>query len=552
MKARKTGRSGISLFLVMAVIGLLLMLLGAFLQLNRQHFSLINSSSRAQAAKRACRSVYEYCHFRLEHDRTWGAAPFGNDSVDADVAPTLQVREINGTHRVEGRIPDLRMDYAVEILNNIEGTATRDNVLPGFARLRIFATDGASSKTQEVMLRTAPLYDASAVASEEIDIQANQLNLQSVDPTRNRIRSKGEVRIPDYRTSLAFEPPANASEHGVVWSQGNQYSGGRDLGDQTVLADASRRTGGRFLANSQIHHEIHDLQRDEVVVPNDQRSIEPGIYVFTSRDVAYTNAEGDRVNTTIRMLERRRHGVVDGQLAPGDVLEFWYSRWSLPADAISDQVDIWTDDAHAHPIYSDRFSIQGDVVQGQFSNAAMYVSSNYDVNVDGDFGLVSNLDDTIPQLVFEDHEIDGRLERGSVSANGSVMIEGNIFGSGKVLAEGDVTLMPNYADISSDEESELAIYSGNNVTFRAPENYWRDSAATLAFRGLIYARENIDVTAVAGQDFFVEGAAVARNGHLHMHGADSVTFRYNPAFLDSIVQRLPGGRVQLERAIWKP
>lgn len=44
---------------------------------------------------------------------------------------------------------------------------------------------------------------------------------------------------------------------------------------------------------------------------------------------------------------------------------------------------------------------------------------------------------------------------------------------------------------------------------------------------------------------------VAREGTIDVTAA-GVTLVYNPAYLDSIVKKMPDNRIQLERAVWIP
>ncbi|MCA9792579.1 MAG: hypothetical protein KC910_12320 [Candidatus Eremiobacteraeota bacterium] len=545
----KRSQRGIALFLVFAVTALMLVLMGAFVQLNSHQFSFINNTDHRANLERAARSVYEYCFYRLEHEKSWGAAPFVNDGVDGEVADTLTVNEIKNTTRVAGEVVDLGTQYEVVIHNNIEGTAESDGVPPGGCRLDISVDRGSLSQKRQVLLYTAPLYDSSAVSTHNINFDANQLNVASTDPTRNFIRSKQSIHAPA-PSQVDFQPAPNSSEKGVLWANGGIHLGSKNMEDPTDLQAAVTTTKGRFLPRSKTYYEVHDLQRSEVQVAGQEVTINPGIYVFTQRNVTYINAQNEQATASVNALERRAYAVVDGHLEPGDVQELWYYNGSLPNNYDSDEwVSLNGDLAVGHAVNTLDFYIDPtNLVAANLSTATVSVSANVNLKVDGDFGVFSQNANQVPSVQFLDGDWDGQVDRGSISASGEITIEGNVFGSGKLLADGSVSLYPNYADIEGDTKSDLSIYSGNNVNVRTPDAGF---LSDLAFRGLVYAKNDIDIHA-GGRSISVEGAMVSQGGDLSVHNANNINLKYNPAYLDTIVKKLPGGRVQLERGVWIP
>ena len=53
------------------ISGVLLIMLGAFVQLNRDHFSILGNSQEREACLRTAMSVHEYCVMKVETDKTW-------------------------------------------------------------------------------------------------------------------------------------------------------------------------------------------------------------------------------------------------------------------------------------------------------------------------------------------------------------------------------------------------------------------------------------------------------------------------------------------------
>ncbi|MGE0490574.1 MAG: hypothetical protein AB7S38_15310 [Vulcanimicrobiota bacterium] len=545
----RRSQRGIALFLVFAVAALMLVLMGAFVQLNSHQFSFINNTDHRANLERAARSVYEYCFYRLEHDKSWAANPFSSDGVDGEVAAILTVNEIKNTTRVAGEVVGLDTQYEVVIHNNIEGSAESDGVPAGGCRLDISVNRGSLSQLRQVLLYTAPLYDSSAVSTHNINFDANQLNVASTDPTRNFIRSKRDIIAPP-ASQVDFQPAPNSSEKGVLWANGGISLGSKNMENTTDLEAAVSATQGRFLPRSKTYYEVHNLQRSEVQVAEQAVTINPGIYVFTQRNVSYINAEGEQATANVSALERRAYAVVDGRLEPGDVQELWYYNGSLPENYDTDEwVSLNGDLAVGHAVNTLDFYIDPtNLVSANLATATVGVSANVDLRVDGDFGVFSQIEGQVPSIQFLDADYDGQADRGSISASGEITIEGNVFGSGKLLADGSVSLYPNYADIEGDTQSDLSIYSGNNVNIRPPD---AGVLHDLAFRGLVYARNEINIHAT-GRSISVEGAMVAHGGDLSIHNANHINMKFNPAYLDTIVKKLPGGRVQLERGVWVP
>lgn len=580
---------GIALFSVMVMTGLLLLLLGAFMRLNQQHFGLVNNDQSHLAAQEAARSLLDYCTYRLEHHRQWGRTPF-NGSVDAGTAGLLEVREIRNTHRLEGRVVQSDVAFKVTLLNNIDGTAEADGVPAGFCRVHIEAWRGTALVRREAMLGTAPLFDAAVISSEQILVDSQTLAVASTDPLRNRLRSKGDIRVPTYEGQFTFNAPSDATERGVLWARSGINMGSHDLTDADEAARAVRATGGRFLPQADTHYEVYDLQIDEVRAPENSVNIQPGVYIFNRQTVSYESDDGPR-NVVVPVLQRRDWAVNDeGYVEGGDLREAWYLTSSLPDDAESEWVGLYGDlpEEGLHPMTTNTFTLDLGVqvhfnsldpdFTGTASPPALVLNSDVNLNVNGDFGVASWDADYNPTIMFRDPEtgevgVDsrGRVVSGSITAHstgdrpGSIMIEGAILGNGKLLADGDVTLKNTYAAVSSDEASDLSIFAGGSVNIRPKlaasfdeatifEGGLEDRDASTAFRGLIYAKQDVIIDAETGDrraDVYVEGAVVAREGKVHVRDARNVMFKYNPDFLDTILTPRVGDRVRLERAVWK-
>ena len=586
---------GIALFTVLLVSGVLILMLTSFVKLNRQHLSVLKNDLHHVAASEAARSVMEYGVYKLEQNRYWGGERF-KGKKDPDTRGILEIKEVRNTHRVEGKVLQSGAEFTLDILNNIDGSAPVDGVAKGHCRLRIQSTLAGATVNREVVMTTAPLFDGAVVASDRIDIDANSLTLSSTDPMRNRMRSKKAIAVPDYRSgSFKFNPADSATERGILWAKRGITSGGRDLSDPDIAQDASARTGGQFLPKADTHYDVYDLQLSEVRSTKHSVKVDSGLYVFGRRKVAYTGDMGTEY-TYVPVVERRDWAIdADGNKTQGNVREMWYMPDSLPQDAQDWRIGLWGDipneGLHAEPdghfALDDGVFVHFNSLDPSRGDAAgppeIVINSDVNLEVDGDFGVASASGRYNPTIIFRDPETGavsedkhGNVVSGSITAHaangkpGSIYIEGKIEGNGKLLAEGDVTLKHTYAKVDSDKKSDLSIFAGGSVAIKPQEAKWLDqhteftgwekgADGTTAFRGLVFARENVTIEADKSrgnsegkrEDVYIEGAVVARNGSVQVRNANRVDFRYNPEYLDSMLTPSRESRVRLERVVFK-
>lgn len=546
---------GLALVLALIVVSLLMVMLGAFLGANRAQLSALTAGSHQAAMERTAQSVYDYCRFKLEHNKSWGAAKFASTAQDSDTASALVVTEVENTNTIAGNSVRDGVDYTADIINNIEGVAMFKGVPAGSCRITIKVSRGGHDATQIAQLNTAPLYDASAVAAKGLTITGEGLTVASTDPNRNIIRSKEHLTAPDV-ADLDFTPATGSAEDGILWAGGDISLGTTNLSNDPVAkAAAIEATQGRFVDQAKTYYDIHDLKKSELRVAKEQVEIQSGLYVFTRQNIAYQGVDGISTDY-VYALERREYTMVDGEPVAGDVQELWYYRGALDEnEAGSGSEWVWTDNysdgAVAHPVDTPHFSIQGMAVRADMRDQTLQISANVDVKVSGDFGLFSDQPDLAPNLIFTDYDgdLDGEHDRGSLSASGEILIKGNVRGSGKLLADGSVSIHPNHVRVESDTVSDLSIYSGNNVNIEPPENWIGTS--DVSFTGLVYAKNDVKFVGAPNQSLNVEGAVVSQNGTINLTGK-KVNLTYNPAYLDSIVKKMPDNRIRLERAVWIP
>lgn len=602
---------GIALVTVMMVTGLLMMLLASFVRINQHHFGILKNDQSHTAATQAAYSVYDYCSFRLESDRSWGAKRFDGHK-DGRLQGFLNLTEVDGTFRVEGKVVESHAEFEAVVTNNIDGAAARDGVPQGQCRILITARQGTSVVRSEAILDTAPLFDASVISSEDIKIDATSLIVSSTDPFRNRLRAKEKITVPDFRNKeFKFGPAKNATERGVLWAQDGINMGGKSLNDPTVAQAAVKATKGQFFPNATTQYDVYDLQLNEVKSSQNSVSVNSGIYVFNDqRRVEYKDENGETHKIRIPMLERRDWAInSNGDMDPdrAKVREVWYLAAHLPKNSSSDWVRSLGDipQKNLHPIPEGENTFQLDKgVQVHFNSLdpnyrakgkttrppEIVLNSNVNLSVDGDFGVASSDPKHRPTVIFRDPETGevgqdnkGEIVSGSITTRkhgnkpGSIYLEGRIEGNGKLLAEGNVTILNTLAAIRSDELSGLSIYSGGTVKIKPQRARRLDSSefhqealvlgdrareqGTTVFRGLVFAQGDVIIEANIGSnegndfdpvDVTIEGAVVARKGSVKVKNADHVKFVYNPKYLDSILDpNKSTTRVRLERVVWK-
>ncbi|MBI3928891.1 MAG: hypothetical protein HY319_25340 [Armatimonadetes bacterium] len=538
----------IALVLVMLVMALMLLLMGAFVRVHHGSLSILQSGSDREAMERACASAMDYCVFRLEHNKNWGKAKFGETWTDRSLAPALEATEIGNRRRIEGRIPELGATFQVDISNNLMDSTQSDEGVPAYGcRLDIRASVAGKTRGHEVILLVAPLFDGAAVSSGGIFVDAASLLIASEDPRRNQIRSRGEIRVPA-GGKLLFEPKLEGPDKGLIWSQKDILVGGRSVSDPPVMNRVAGLTGGRFIPGALNNYDIHDLKISEIKPPSRNGTMKSGIYLFAREEV---EVGGEKV--TIRMLQRRTRALDESGFQGGTIEEFYYMAGEAPPGARLAGTSI--EGRALDP--AEPWLVDG-LVKVDFDDWEVWVDEDANIQVDGDFGVASYQNTIVPRLRFG--ELRGGVSNqeenvgsSSITVTGDIGIEGPIVGTGKLLAEKSVHLRPNYAMVEADVESDLSIYAGTNIDIRPPFNDEAGQTADrdLVFRGLLYAAEDLSITTRPNQLLRIEGAAVARNGKINIYDASDVVLRYSPLYVDTLVKELPDGRIHLERALWK-
>lgn len=317
----RRSQRAVALATAMVVCLLMLMLTGALIQTQSGAFAVAQSSDARVRARAACQSVYDFCLYQIEHDRTWGVGGFPTlESVDPNrtdpggtvsLSSRVEIRKVTpGTNKFEGYLSELGTSFEVEVVNGLTSPGTiGQGVLstpPEHVRFSIAAWEGdggaGSRSRQQVdcLLRLAPLFDASVLSRGDVSMDAKQVIFASKDRFRNEIRGEGKVNMPGLTdgSTLFVEHDAEVTREnsdvslmkkdqtGLLWAGGQIQQNGADVQlDASEMAQAARASGGRLVDNATNRADIYDLKPENIPQPKFEKNhdivVPPGEFRFT-------------------------------------------------------------------------------------------------------------------------------------------------------------------------------------------------------------------------------------------------------------------------------
>lgn len=288
----------------------LALMMGAFFQAYKSHYSLTRASNASGRASAACDAVYEYVSYRLEHDRTWGSQPFQESGKGDPLGKQLDFKELPDSNAFVGGVETLDAEFQGQVFNNISGaagTAISSVAAPGTVVCRVSARSGDSTRNAEFVLRIAPLFDSSVLSRANIDVNAERLYLRSRDAHRNLVRAEGDIYIPDVLASADTQfrlPDSTAADNkGMLWSKANihSYLGVSSAPELLDTADefraAADNTNGKVVSGATSDFPIYELDESNLQLPDKNSEVplqiggkdKPGRWNFVRRkaDVSF-------------------------------------------------------------------------------------------------------------------------------------------------------------------------------------------------------------------------------------------------------------------------
>lgn len=543
--------NGMALITMLMVISFALLLLGSFFHAEKSALDVLRGADRQANRINGLETVFEFCRFQLEKDRSWGSPADGASTGEYAGVLEWQIKTTSGdSGLVEGKLSQSGLDFRVEVLNNIHSNDVGPEDVPGRTiRLRIFVSDQRERSGAEVYLHKAPLYDASMVASETIQVQADKINLNSVDPIHNRIRSLEGTTLPPFGASdppVVFRsnevdsgrPPA---VKGSVWSKG-----AIDIGSYVTLDEAEESTGGRFVENANKDYiptqiEFQDLKPDPVGLPG-------GDYLFDTTRIEYYDgsnwilydggSEGDELDVLIYSN------------SSSNKKEMYFSRDQLQ-DNVPDNAEVriaGDPQSVGYPEQDTFFLVSGMKVD--LPQARITISSDAQVDLRGDTQISGN-GDTVPVIQFgtppEDSYGNWHAEDGGVIViQGNLSLRGVITGQGSVICSSNINLAPTSLELATDTETELALFASGVISFKS----LAAMPGPAVIRGLVYSGADIIIEGQNDQ-LLLEGAMVAPDGNLDITGLSELEVIYNPAFLDIVLEDPEESGVDLDTVSWR-
>lgn len=595
MSVQKNVMRGLALPMVLIALVVLLMMAGAFIGVNRTNFAQVNSSERRDQARAACEAVYNYVQYRLEHDKYFAASNFIENATDLELGLEMDVKEVQGTRRIEGSIRSLNCEFEATIFNNLNNDAeSADGVPAESALVRVTADSRGISRSIETLIKVAPLFDSSALSRGTMTIEADNFYVRSRDPYRNLVRAEGEIHVPNVlggqsRTRFLEADGTDVDGKGMIWSKDKIFTGSNDVA--TELADANASSGGRFVPEAKQHFEIYDLKPDDIETPSSSIPVAAGEYRFTmaTANLKLTSTsvtskttktkEGSKTTTTphganwettqeIHVLEYyanpddpyptkvyrsdTRQDDIPPPPLPGTVtsneiteVEIVYDTAGISSSipvTIGDTVHLDVNPATPEDIHS----VSPDPkVSVNLASQDVLLPPGGTVTAAGDFKITTDRGEP-PQINLGSDA----TSRAAIVAAGNINLEAGVtHGYGTLAAtKGNLSLRPtgtNSLDVSANGQDGLVAYASNDVILENPSD-----TGDWTFNGLVYARNNFDFNA-KGADATIEGTLVARNGNINFKEAGEVDFVYNPDYLNAMVRDLPESRLQVEKVYWK-
>ena len=275
-------RRGIALMIAIMVILFLTILTGALIKTQSGAFALMGVSTKQRDARIACRGLFDYCLYQLEHNRDWGKGGF-LDTTEAD-PPRLagnEIGDLGSRVKVEsvdgrllyGRLTDEGLHFRIEVANALttgSGLTTSEGVLVSPEEIGLIISVGNMQKgsfrsfqTLSTVLELAPLFDSSVLTRGDLHVDGQEMFVASKDPRRNEIRAqgsselpgltKGDTRFLNFDARLLEDNVDSGSSDFEVDGKGLLYSGEDVLSEGHILdsqeiGEASQASGGRIVS----------------------------------------------------------------------------------------------------------------------------------------------------------------------------------------------------------------------------------------------------------------------------------------------------------------
>lgn len=547
-------KRGMALMLVLTVASVVVMLTGAFVAANHANFASLGANQREREAEMAKESATQWCYYKLEDNQNFGKGEFTQD----DYSPPkggLRIKR-KGKYQLEGWLVDDKgagreAHFTLNIVNNLnsEKFPVKDptsvgsiNVPADAVLIRVDADSGGFHNRCDILYRGEPLFDAALTARSLTLNTNNDVRIASTDKTRNWIRSNSDIVLNDSEqggVSTKFVAAKDGTKaDGVIWAKGEIKT--RDLKDQydaKTLAGAdlnkvANSVGGTLAPKSRVNHDIYKLTPDDLRVGPAKQSqswgeMSPGTYALNASGAfKYMTYTAPPPSTYKKSWYYGVGGTIDG-------------TWEGAVDGVVRIGAVGT----GEPAMTYNF----------ITNT--FTADNSAIHVNGDLNIISNIPNDVPAVNLRSTD----FSSGALRATGNIVIQGTLMGDGALVSQKDLHLMcnPNAwtgqgATVDADKSSGVVLF-GENVNVYAGSNH------AISFKGLIYANNDVNLygglkkgsgdgnvhwvaDAAVLDHLELEGAVVARQGHVNIGQTKDVSLTYNPTYLNTLTKGMPDDR----------
>lgn len=502
----RKSRKGVALILTLVITFFLVVLLGAFLVVNRGNSSLTLSGVKRQKAYNACMTGLHYAWGELELNQGWGASGFSNGKQTfryPDVRPKLVVNvhgdrdnpeDLNANY-IEARLTEGGETFHLTLVNNLQNrTVLEDTQLgsvPGrSARIEIIGEANGSQLRLSSILRKQPFVDYSALSNLNlsVDIQSSPLEgpawkLRSKDPYVNQVRSNQEILGPSaIEEEIFFKDPPRG---GVAKATSDIFLDGTSVqSDPDFLTQSERMSNGTFqIGTASI--DVPGLEQDDLRFPETSLALPRGSMTLRSLEKHEWSSRDFEVDTTVPpdgipdttitrwRLIKSNHNAIEHNS------KLWVSETSFPGDD-SGPLHTATDglatpnsapgfqNVTTQPSEFDDYPVlYGDEpdhrIRANLTTGEIALSPGTTFKVDGDFQLEH--EDTAPQpnLLFGYTMRDSGETTFTAGQLGGSAIENPESNSAALVTSGDCNLdgvATGFGSIFADRSVQLRAKSG--------------------------------------------------------------------------------------------
>ena len=527
-------------------------------------------------------SLFQYVRFKLEQNQTWLFNPAATPEppLSEDGKPLFSIESIehldntehNGQIEISGVFSQpSSVPFKLVIDNNLHNSIGEYGLPPHSARITIETRHGRSSDRKAWILIHQAFSHSTVAASGDIELQTPEVTFATLDPSRNQIRSLANVFLPP-ADFVEFEPSNNwkRGEKGTVWA----YEDIRFGDGTTNLDEASLTTGAQMVPNGKTAYKVPVIPVSKIGAnPSKEKilEIEGGRYAFGRTTIEVDDIAGTTHEINLVIIQVQGNGHDDLYLLRSDLVVPPTGEEDSGEEPEEVELDLDTvrlkgsqPPARLFVEDSPEIEVGGGMLvnlepedeDGNTLPCHITLPTKTKVVSSGNLEIVGYDSTFLPTLEFTSSHPSTSLEgseRGHLECKkgGSLTLACNIENGGLLMAEGNVSIFPEILDLEASPSEDLAICAGGDVKVNpylvwSPPTFFSTSGK-LGIKGLLYAGNDFEFRAKSNstgggeprefnRELEIEGSVVARGGKVLIVGSKRLTLKYNPDFLDDVLE----------------